>query len=265
MANNSFGAIPPLTINGSSGMALTQSNVVIGNSNPFAGLNTINISSDWDNPNVKRYEVIEINKDLLSLSAAWYRIRKARTSENPGTVFPEKLLDKVLFNEVISEDIQLAADIRDYYSKKIMLWKLKGNNLSKFREDMNTFVHSDGLTFREDMIPLVYRLPEFYIYDKEFDVMASEHVTKIKTTNTVTTKRLNLLKTFNCSKRYSKRKEYWFNDEEDQLVKMQFVADNPLLPLLDLYAQDEIIVKGLFTKMHRDDKEYLFSTKQTFI
>jgi hypothetical protein len=76
---------------------------------------------------------------------------------------------------------------------------------------------------------------------------------------------LNLLKTFKSGKRYSKRKEYWFADEEDQLVKMQFVADNPLLPLLDLYTQDEIIVKGLYTKMHRDDKEYLFSTKQSFI
>ena len=115
------------------------------------------------------------------------------------------------------------------------------------------------------MIPLVYRLPEFYAYDKEFDVMASEHNVRIKTTNNVMTKKLNLLKTFKSGKRYSKRKEYWFADEEDQLVKMQFVADNPLLPLLDLYTQDEIIVKGLYTKMYRDDKEYLFSTKQSFI
>lgn len=249
-----------VTLGQSAGQSISLANI----NSPFSGLNHISINGDWDNPNVKRYEVIETSKDLLSLSTAWYRIRMARTAENAGTIFPDKLLDKVLFDAVNGDDIQLADDIRDYYSKKIMVWKLKGTNMSRFREDMNTFIHSNGLTFREDIIPLVYRLPEFHAYDVEFDLMASEHVTKVEHTNNVLTKKLNLVKTFNAGKKYNKRKEYWFADEKDQLVKMQFVADNPLLPLLDIHSKNEITVKALYTKMHRDDTEYLFAKIQSF-
>jgi len=262
-----------VTINGAQLMASMSNaspSITLGNTNPFsisASSGTINLDSFvfWDNPNVKKYEIIESNEDLMALSTAWYRIRMSRETSTPVEVFPTTLLDKVLFPEVNSEDRQNAADIRDYYSKKVMMWKLKGQELTNFQKDMNEFIHTDGLKFQEKMIPLVYSLPGFYFYDKEFDVMASEHHTKIATFNEVTTKKLSLLKVLNSGKRSNKKKDYWFSDDTDHLVKMTFQADNPLLSLLDNYAQDYIHVKGLYTKITRDDRDFFFLTKQQFI
>jgi hypothetical protein len=262
-----------ITINGAQLMAsMTNASpsITLGNTNPFANISsvgTINLDSFalWDNPHVKKYEIIETNEDLMALSTAWYRIRMSRDTSAPVEVYPTTLLDKVLFPEVNTEDRQNAADIRDYYSKKVMMWKLKGQELTNFQKDMNEFIHTDGTKFQEKMIPLVYSLPGFYFYDKEFDVMASEHHTKIATFNDVTTKKLSLLKVLNSGKRSNKKKDYWFSDDQDHLVKMTFQADNPLLSLLDNYAQDYIHVKGLYTKITRDDRDFFFLTKQRFI
>jgi hypothetical protein len=254
---------------GHSTITLGGLNSNISNVNPFANLSsggTINLNEYWDNPNVKKYEIIETTEDLMALSATWYRIRMSRETSNPVDVFPTTCLDKVLFPHVTNEDRELAQKIRDYYSKKIMFWKLKGKELNNFEKDMNEFIHTDGLKFQEKMIPLVYSLPGFYAYALEYDQMLFEHNTAIKDfTNEVNTKRLNLVKVLNSGKRYGKKKEYWFSDESAHLVKMVFAADNPLLTLLDIYTQDTIIVNGLFTKLTRDDKDYFMVTKQKFI
>lgn len=247
------------------GISITGQQSQVNLSNPFK-VGTVTVNEFWDNPNVKKYEVLETTEDLLALSTAWYRIRMARTPENEGTVFPTTLIDKVLFPEVNNDDRQQAADIRDYYSKKIMMWKLKGTELTSFRTDMNAFIHTDGMKFQEKIIPLVYSLPGFYAYDQDFDKLLAEHNTVIKDTyNTIATRKLTLSKVLSSGKRATKKKEYWFSDESNHLVKMVFQADNPLLSLLDNYAQDPIFVYGLYTKLTRDDKDYFMISKQKFI
>lgn len=260
-----------LTGQGLQGLLLghAQSTVSLSPFANMASMGTINLDSFtvWDNPNVKKYEIIETTEDLMALSTAWYRIRMARTPEDGGTVFPTTLVDAVLFPEVNNDDRQQAAAIRDYYSKKIMMWKLKGKELTNFQKDMNEFIHTDGLKFQEKMLPLVYSLPGFYAYDQDFDVMMSNHDTVIKQDeyHIVTTRKLTLAKVLSSGKRSAKKKEYWFSDESSHLVKMTFQADNPLLSLLDNYAQDPIYVYGLYTKLTKDDKDYFLLSKHKFI
>jgi hypothetical protein len=114
-----------------------------------ASQNTISISSlnsasgvdfDWNtlaglNSNVKKYEVYEISQDLLALSICWSRYRKVKDEHNLRPVIT-RLLDSELFRLVSEDDITQANAIRDYYSKKIMVWKLKNIKLTPFREDM---------------------------------------------------------------------------------------------------------------------------------
>jgi hypothetical protein len=131
---------------------------------------------------------------------------------------------------------------------------------------MNEFIHTDGLKFQEKMIPLVYSLPGFYAYALDFDKMMALHDISIKDAiNQVGTKRLDLVKVLDSGRRSRKTKEYWFRDESNHLVKMVIQADNPLMSLLDLYTQDQIIVNGLFTKITRDDKDYFMVSKFKFI
>jgi len=238
--------------------------------NPWQNLTTsISLDDlDWgNNPHVKKYQVLEIDEDLLALSCAWQRIREVN-KKNDATQYVSvaKLTDTALFKRLTQQDHDKAALIRDYYSKKIMMWKLKEQKLSKFREDMNTFIHTDGKIFREDMMPLAYRLPEFYDYDTEFDLLTATYNKKVSqdARNDRNDKELKLVKTFVVGKKYSKRKEYWFIDENKDLVTMSFLHDNPLLSLMDYHSTGTFKINGMFTKKYRDNCEYLEANKFKF-
>ena len=266
MANNIniSNALPQNTIGITSAIGQVQnSSTLQGNwNNPFTiSLGDLELSTD---PHVRKYQVLEIDEDLLALSSAWKRLRDIH--KNGGTYSGiYKLTDKDLFDKVKEEDHEKAKEIRDYYSKKIMMWKLKGQILSKFRADMNTFIHTDGKIFKEDICPLVYRLPEFYEYDIVFDKLANEHNKIINQTAQIkVTKNLKLRQTFLIDKRHTKRKEYWFTDENDNLVTLSFTHDNPLLPLLDKSTVNPITIFGKFTKRFRDNVEYYVADKYSF-
>lgn len=238
-------------------------------SNPWTGLSTITLDDlDFSNQShVKKYQVLEIEEDLLALSCAWQRLRQGYADGSIAYSPIEKLTDRKLFEQITQCDHDKAASIRDYYSKKIVMWKLKGIKLTKFREDMNAFIHSTGKMFKEDMQPLAYRLPEFYDYDIGFDALVTEYNKKViqDVRDIVECKQLTTLKTFIVGKKYNKRKEYWFKDENNNLVSMSFVKDNPLIPLMDLHTAKPFSVNAVFIKRDRDNNEYLAATKIKFM
>jgi hypothetical protein len=221
------------------------------------------------NDNVQKYEVYEISQDLLALSVCWARYRKTRHDSGPQPTIT-KLLDGELFKLVTEEDITQANVIRDYYSKKIMVLKLKNEGFTSFRQDLNTFIHSEGKTFKESMLPLAYRLPEFYEYDVEFEKMAFEYNREVKRNDdphVVTVKQLKFVKKLSVNTKRQKRKEYWFGDRHNNLVLLSLESSNPLLSLMDMTVdKNEITIKGTIRKSKRDGLEYLkVDNKFTFV
>jgi hypothetical protein len=221
------------------------------------------------NDNVQKYEVYEISQDLLALSVCWARYRKIRNDSGPQPTIT-KLLDSELFRLVTEEDITQANVIRDYYSKKIMVLKLKNEGFTAFREDLNTFIHSDGKMFKESMLPLAYRLPEFYEYDVEFEKMAFEYNREVKRNDdphVVTVKQLKFVKKLSVNTKRQKRKEYWFSDRHNNLVLLSVESSNPLLSLMDMTVdKNDITIKGSIRKSTRDGLEYLkVDNKFTFV
>lgn len=221
-------------------------------------INLSDIEFDF-NDNVQKYEVYEISKDLLALSVCWARYRKIK--HNPG-IQPNitKLLDSELFRLVTEEDIAQANIIRDYYSKKIMVLKLKNVGFTPFREDLNTFIHSDGKTFKENMLPLAFRLPEFYEYDVAFEKMSFEYNKEAKQYEpfNIDKKQLKFVKHFVVNTKKHKRKEYWFSDRHNNLVNINIDISNPLMSLMDMTVEkNDITIKGNFRKSSRDGAEYL--------
>ena len=137
---------------------------------------------EWDQfmntDNVKKYEVFETTEDVLALSVTWHRLRPQLSHNiniisNPSSR-PTKLTDTILFREMIQEDRDKADVIRDYYSKKLMVITLRDQRISKFRKDLSTFIHGDSKVVKEELMPIIYRLPEFYEYDTEFDIMVRD-------------------------------------------------------------------------------------------
>jgi hypothetical protein len=219
-------------------------------------------------PDIKKYEVYEISQDLLALSVCWARYRKVRNE--PG-LHPAitKLLDSELFRLVTDEDVEQANAIRDYYSKKIMVWKLKNINLTNFRQDLNTFIHSDGKTFKETMIPLAFRLPEFYEYDVEFEKMSFEYNKEVKLQESPSVsvrKHLTYIKSLSVNTKRLKKIEYWFSDSHNNLIQLNLETNNPLNSLLEkVITSGTIDLVGRYGTRTRDGNEFFKVEKYKFV
>lgn len=250
-----------ITINGASAntIGLTSTGFTGFSAQQIQSLKAVNpITFSFADPNVVRYEIVESKQDLLALSVAWSRYR-ADTSKQ--AVFISNMLDDSLFSYVNQADIDHANVIRDYYSKKFTVLALKNIELSAFRKDLKDLVTGDGKKFKESLIPLAYRMPEFYEYDVEFEDLLFAHnreVTDFESDGiTRQTKRLSLVKTFMVNNKKSKRKEYWFADEFNNLIVYYVEVSNPLRGLLDQYVKDDIKVSAVYRKRERDGYEYI--------
>jgi hypothetical protein len=247
----SMGNVQPLT-------SLTLGNLSLGGGHPA-----------WDifsnTENVKKYEVFETTEDILALSVTWHRLRPLISHGinniiNP-TDRPTKLTDSILFKELIQEDRDKANVIRDYYSKKLMVITLREQRISKFRKDLSTFIHGDSKVVKEELMPIIYRLPEFYEYDISFDEMVRELNTRFEfpehTQAWSGTKTLKPIKKFIVKLRINKFSEYWLKDDDNKLCKIEIPLDNKLNHLWEhFFEQDSVPLEGLYKHMERDGISY---------
>jgi hypothetical protein len=221
--------------------------ITMGNIQPLTSLTLSGLngtSNDWDifgNKNVKKYEVFETSEDILALSVTWHRLRPLISHGisnimNPSNR-PTKLTDEILFKEMIQEDREKANVIRDYYSKKLMMFTLKGQQLTSYRKDLNTFIHGDCKVVKEEMMPLVYRLPEFYEYDVGLDEMFLELDTRFEGSqiSLSTIKTLTPVKKFTVKRKSRKFVEYWLKDNENKPYKIEIDSNNELMHLWDYF------------------------------
>lgn len=181
---------------------------------------------------IKTHQVYEIEKDLLSLSVCWKRLREGKDpSYVSSPTYIGSLLEAELFRRVNDSDIELANTIRDYYSKKLMMWALTSDRqLTPFRKDLSHFITSDGKIFKEEMIPLAFRLPEMYEYDLFVGARISE--SKNLTLNLHPTQYLFLGKV-NRTIRKLKKVEFWFLNHQRALCRLVVEPNNILVPILE--------------------------------
>lgn len=236
--------------------------------NPFSvspltisGLNSLGTISikDFEEASglYKKYEIIESTEDLLVLSCTWYRLRQERNANRSIGVSPSKLLDRVLFENINEQDRELASKIKDYYSKKIMMLKLKSIPFTQYRDDLNHFIHGDGLKFEEKICGLVYRLPEFYEYDTEFDEITRDCKKEVDQKKSIkVTHTLTHIGTMRVNKRTSKKIEYWFKNEYNEIANISLEPHNPLLKIWDKLVFDDLKIEAKYLVKLRDGMSY---------
>ena len=250
-------SVPALGISNSSGQlsSIGLGNITLGGSVRQEEIDSLFNSIHGLNK-VKKYEVYESPEDLLILSVVWHKMRKNKTTFPR----PSSLTDNFLFENITSEDRELTKDIRNYYSKKFMVFALKEQKLTSFRKDLNSFIHSDGLIFKETMMPLVYRLPEFYDYDISFDDMVIVNDLNKQfhpTDNFSKTVKLNPLNKLIVKKRAGKFTEYWLKDDSKKMYKIEIPLDNKLAHLWEhFFEQTEVPVTGYYKYSTKDDVHY---------
>ncbi len=242
MSTSIFNSYPSLNL-GSLG------NITISGSDIFNG--------QYDaHPAIKKYEVYEVPTDLLAVSVTWKRLRE----DGASTGRIGSLLDRDLIQAVTSDDHRHAAAIRDHYSKKILMWKLKGDRMSAYREDLNSFVHSDGMKFQENMLGLAYHLPSFYEYDTQLDEVRLQVVsTKVPTKALRDSRTLKPLKRIVFKNKRMSNVQYWLQDSEtDTAAMIQIDTKNPLEHLWNRIFESSttLDVSGNFNLKTRDNFEY---------
>jgi hypothetical protein len=260
MKKNAYGQI-------SSGTSPT----IVGLSAPqLKSIQSLNTTVDWlsldggnISPQVKKYEVFESPEDVLALSVTWKRLR-----DNDKHI-AGKLLDTELFNHINQEDRDKANEIRDYYSKKVMMWKLKGDGkLTPYRNDMNQFVHSNGLVVKENMFGLIYYLPIFYEYDLNLDsvrgqVNINQKFKKLdderKPRALIITEDLIPVSRIEKKNKRGTTTQYWFKDSSlDAGVMISVAKGNSLEHLWEYMFDNEKVlkIKGRYIRRYIDDFEY---------
>lgn len=209
----------------------------------------------------KKYEVYEFQEDVLAISCAWKRHR----DNNPGEFRFSKLTDRVLFDSVNSDDRNLAKEVRDYYSKKIMMLNLKGTQLTSFRKALNSFVHGSDTKVIEELFPLIYRLPEFYEYDiclDDIKLSMEDRVRGVKLEKfhgKTCDFELTPVQSIKKANKRIKVTQYWFNGKGNTPVLIELEPKNPLLHIWDsIFNSKKVLqISGMSFIKDMDDFEYL--------
>jgi len=273
--------IPALSIssiaggNGSSGLNLSaqsQFNAIntINIANVHQGLHSSLFSNDFSENHYKKYEIYEFTEDVLAISCAWKRQRDSDPTQHKY----ERLTNRMLADSVNNDDRELARNIRDYYSKKLMVVKLRGDKLTPFRNDLNDYVHGDPSKVRQELFPLLFRLPEFYEYDGKIDSIKHKLENRIrgeklqKFHGKKDTFEIVPILSVKKNNRRMKVVEYWFKEKmHDVPVMINLDPKNPLLHIWDdiFNCEQPMQVTGKSFIKKLDDFEYLSINDYKFI
>ena len=237
--------------------ALNRPRVIFGpQSKSITISSTYDPWTDMSTPPKKTYS----NEDLLAVSAYLYR----RYKNNPELRFTN-LLENAGECVVEGQDRQRAEEIADYFSKQIVLARLK-DTVSVFQNSVASFLSGDRKTIKTADVGLIYRLPEYYEYavsileyhtghfaDHEYYEVPLQYSTRL----------LMPHMSIEHNTRQLKSIQYWFKDRETGNPAMITVtAKNQLQHVWDKIFNagrtDGINISGMFdTRKHYGGFSYM--------
>jgi hypothetical protein len=224
---------------------------------------SITISSKYDpwtdmaTPPKKTYS----NEDLLAVSAYLYR----RYRDNPEIRFNTNLQSESVGRDIQGQDRQRAEEIAEYFSKQIVLARLK-DTVSDFQQAVASFLSGDRKTIKTADIGLIYRLPEYYEYalsmlEYHADHFADHEYCEIPVQ--YATRLLMPHMSIEHNTRHLKSIQYWFKDRETGNPAMITVtAKNQLQHVWDKVFNagrtEGINISGMFdTRKHYSGFSYM--------
>lgn len=110
----------------------------------------------------KNSTLIVVGGDTLAISVAGHRI------SNGGFVINDSIVPQ-------PQDVEVAEKIADHFRKQIMVTELRTGRLSPFQAAVRAYLDSDRTSYRLSQTGLIYRLPQFYYRDIEFNKMVDQH------------------------------------------------------------------------------------------
>ena len=233
----------------------------------------------WAEPEVTRETDIafQSSEDIITLSCALYRLTRM-IDPKVTSIFEYYSLDDQdgkLAKHITEEDRILAESVRSHFSNKIVLSRLRGANLTRFRIDLgkllvSNFVKDGKYVYPTTYMGMAYKLPYFYNYDMELMEVFHGDYFSIKGPKTPFT--ANKLVTF-MKKVDSHRKssntpssyEYWFSDELNDRIVLTVEKRNPLIDLLDKIIESPITIHATFGQVSKDTLNFYKASNWKFV
>jgi hypothetical protein len=155
--------------------------------------------------------------------------------------------------------------IRNYYKNKLLVQRLKGNEVSKFRKDLYTFANEHVTEVPIDFFGMMVRLPDFYEYDRTIDMIAEQYPAERELgsipSQIIFDPATDILKHIATTKRYTKdtkRYEYWFSTKDRSVAKIDIELYNPLRKLFERHIaanNNRIQVTGYYNTQKLKGRE----------
>jgi hypothetical protein len=203
-------------------------------------------------------------EDILAISCCIQRL-----SNSDSNRFNRSLNSPELPAQVNDLDRQKAENIRKYYKDKLLMLTLQGRELTKYRKDLQKFLHGNPLQVPDSLAGIVYRLPYFYDYDKEIDGIFQSSYFKnnnLPNMREPVQRDLKFLKRIENQRRRMNNIEYWFEDDKLNKVMFSITGDNPLLTLLDRHIGNTgLSITGKYFLRKKDLNEYFVMEKWSFV
>lgn len=197
--------------------------------------------------------------DPLVLSCCQYRHSDPSSEDYNPTAAHTSLNHSpaYLYDKVNQADYDLAENIRKYYQGKIMFAKLRGSQMSKFRQDLNEFLAikwQETTKISETFLGMIYKLPYFYHHDlilasEVFDNEYQEINKRQQSWEKVT---LTYIRSLDERQKRNPSIKYWFKDQHDNRYSVSIEKTNSLIPTWEHFIKNPVTIKGAYIERAYD-------------
>lgn len=202
---------------------------------------------------------IELKIDPLVLSCCQYRMSDSTSEDyNPTGAFTSLNHNpSYLYDKVNQSDYDLAEKIRKYYRGKIIVAKLRGSQMSKFRQDLAKFINiewNESTKISDTYLGMIYKLPYFYHHDlilasEVFDNEYQEINKRQQSWEEVT---LTYIRSLDERQKRNPSIKYWFKDKHDNRYSVSIEKTNSLIPSWEHFITKPVTIKGAYIERAYD-------------
>ena len=213
-------------------------------------------NSTKEAPEVTEVPTIE---DPLVLSCTLFRFANPNSEDHDPSFRFFNLINhqSQILEKTTDVDRKLADDIRRHYRGKFVFLRLRGEQPTKFRKDLEKFVAVDwnpSFTITEKTVGMICKLPFFYEHDMGLinDVFGSEtHNIKrhVSIGDPVT---LTFIKALDENQKGKTTLSYWFKDLHDNRFSIPVEKNNSLIPTWEEFIKKPVTLSGHYTSRSYD-------------
>ena len=202
-------------------------------------------------------------EDPLVLSCTLYRYANPKSEDYNTNVRFLNLMNhqSQILAKTTDEDRKLADEIRRYYRGKFVFLKLRGEEITKFRKDLEQFVAIDwdpSFTITTKTVGMICKLPFFYEHDIGLinDVFGSETYSIKKHVAIGDPVTLTFIKALDENQKGKTTLSYWFKDSHGNRFSIPVEKNNSLIPTWEEFIKKPVTLSGHYTSRSYDSLEF---------